>query len=115
MQSPTRIDSRAAPELATNRAEIDGKPGNSGSLLLTVAEAAVQLRIGRTLAYELANVYLETGGREGLPAIRIGRCLRVPRARLLAFIDAELTSVHSKITDATVSAASASREGETCE
>lgn len=49
------------------------------SAVLTVPEAAVELRISRTLAYELARRYLASGGREGLPVIRIGGCLRVPR------------------------------------
>ena len=41
------------------------------------------LRIGRTLAYTLARRYEETGGLEGLPVIRLGNCLRVPRWALL--------------------------------
>ncbi|MGI9028628.1 MAG: helix-turn-helix domain-containing protein [Ilumatobacteraceae bacterium] len=49
------------------------------SAVLTVPEAAAELRIKRTLAYELARRYLASGGREGLPVIRIGGCLRVPR------------------------------------
>ena len=52
-------------------------------LLLTVEEAAVVLRIGRTLAYSLAHRYEETGGVTGLPVIRLGNCLRVPRWALL--------------------------------
>jgi hypothetical protein len=41
------------------------------------------LRVGRTLAYALARHYEETGGLEGLPVIRLGNCLRVPRWALL--------------------------------
>ena len=52
-------------------------------LLLTVTEAAADLRIGRTLAYQLAHQYLATGGREGLPVIRVGGNLRVPMWALL--------------------------------
>lgn len=45
---------------------------------ITVTEAAERLRISRTLAYELAHRYLLTGGKEGLPVIRLGsRILRV--------------------------------------
>jgi excisionase family DNA binding protein len=51
--------------------------------LLTVEEAARVLRIGRSLAYQLANEYLATGGTAGMPAIRVGGCLRVPRWALL--------------------------------
>jgi hypothetical protein len=48
--------------------------------LMTVAEAASVLRIGRSLAYELAREYLRTGGNSGIPVLRLGRsCLRVPR------------------------------------
>ena len=51
---------------------------------LTVEEAARVLRIGRTSAYALAARYEETDGAEGLPVVRVGRLLRVPRARLEA-------------------------------
>jgi hypothetical protein len=56
----------------------DGLP-----LVLGVEEAAEVLRIGRTLAYALAKRYEATGGVEGLPVIRLGGCLRVPRWALL--------------------------------
>ena len=49
---------------------------------LTVEQAAAILRIGRTCAYALAGRYLESGGAEGMPVIRIGKQLRVPRALL---------------------------------
>ncbi|MBA3605825.1 MAG: helix-turn-helix domain-containing protein [Acidimicrobiia bacterium] len=52
-------------------------------LLLTVEEAAAVLRIGRTLAYALARRYEASGGREGLPVVRLGGCLRVPRWALI--------------------------------
>ena len=52
---------------------------------LTVEQAAAILRIGRTTAYALARHWLETGGAEGIPAIRVGKQLRVPRARLEAW------------------------------
>ena len=38
--------------------------------LLTVEEAAEVLRIGRTLAYQLAQTSLETNGAEGIPCRR---------------------------------------------
>ena len=47
-------------------------------LLLTVEEAAGILRIGRTLAYELARRDEASGGTAGLPVMRLGGCLRVP-------------------------------------
>ncbi len=42
-------------------------------------EAATWLRIGRTCAYQLCRRYLATGGTDGVPCIRVGRLLRVPR------------------------------------
>ena len=47
--------------------------------LLTIDEAAQRLRIGRSLAYELARAYLTTGGAEGLPVMKLGARMRVPR------------------------------------
>ena len=55
--------------------------------LLTVDEAARQLRIGRSRAYELANEYLNSGGTSGIPAFRLGPgCLRVPRWALIELV-----------------------------
>jgi excisionase family DNA binding protein len=51
--------------------------------LLTIEEAARYLGIGRSLAYELAHAYLVSGGTTGLPVIRFGKCLRVPRWALI--------------------------------
>lgn len=58
-------------------------PDDGLPLVLAVEEAAEVLRIGRTLAYALAKRYEATGGVEGLPVIRLGGCLRVPRWALL--------------------------------
>ena len=59
----------------------DAEPGRLMPEMLTVAEAADVLRIGRTLAYQLARQYL-AGDPDGLPVIRLGGCLRVPRRAL---------------------------------
>jgi excisionase family DNA binding protein len=50
----------------------------SARAFLTVQEAAVRLRISRTAAYMLTRRWLETAGQEGIPAVRIGRSIRVP-------------------------------------
>jgi hypothetical protein len=74
---------------------------------LRVEEAAGVLRIGRTTAYALARKYLDTKGDSGLPVVRLGKQLRVPRIRLEQMLggwitwpapaepvnDAELTAV----------------------
>ncbi len=57
--------------------------------VLTIEEAATVLRIGRGAAYALARQYLVTEGREGLPVVRLGRSLRVPRAGLLRLLDVD--------------------------
>ena len=54
------------------------------SMYMTLEQAAKQLQIGRTLAYRLADEYLATDGRSGLPVKRFGRLLRVLRSDLEA-------------------------------
>jgi hypothetical protein len=60
---------------------------------LTVVEAGRLLRIGRTSAYLLAQQWLYTDGRDGLPVVRVGRQLRVPRRALERLAGGELTAV----------------------
>ncbi|HSH61615.1 MAG TPA: helix-turn-helix domain-containing protein [Acidimicrobiales bacterium] len=55
--------------------------------VLTIEEAAKVLRISRGAAYVLARQWLDSGGRHGLPVVRLGRSLRVPRAGLLRLLD----------------------------
>ena len=50
---------------------------------LTIEEAAQLLRIGRTTAYLQARIYRQTGGREGLPNVCLGRRKLVPLHELL--------------------------------
>jgi excisionase family DNA binding protein len=52
------------------------------SAFLRVREAAVILGISNSAAYELANAWLATEGRAGLPAVRMGRRILIPRAAL---------------------------------
>ena len=55
--------------------------------LLTMCEATEVLRIGRTLGYQLAHEYLNSGGTSGLPVIRFSKeCYRVPRWALIELV-----------------------------
>jgi hypothetical protein len=47
--------------------------------LLTVMEAAGVLRVGRTTAYDQVGKYFDTDGADGMPCLRVGGQLRVPR------------------------------------
>lgn len=50
---------------------------------LRVEQAQELTQLGRSQLYELTRRWLETGGQEGIPAVRFGRCLRIPTAALL--------------------------------
>jgi len=62
---------------------VSGMPTNDPAVL-TLAEAAAMLRIGRSTAYELA-------ARDAfpVPVLTIGTTKRVSRRRLLAYIESE--------------------------
>jgi hypothetical protein len=47
--------------------------------LLTIKEAAAAMRVSLSLGYQLAHEYLNSGGTAGLPVLRFGTCMRVPR------------------------------------
>jgi hypothetical protein len=51
---------------------------------LRVEQAQELTQLGRTQIYEQARRFLDTGGREGIPAVRFGRCVRIRTAALLA-------------------------------
>ena len=55
-------------------------------IILTVKDAAAVLRIGRSKAYEMAATYTSSGGTQGLPVLRLGDLLRVPRFALHEFV-----------------------------
>ena len=52
-------------------------------LMLTVEQTCEVLGIGRSLGYAQVRRYLATDGREGIPAVRIGTALRIPRTGLV--------------------------------
>ena len=52
------------------------------SAFLRVRDAARILGISNSAAYEQANAWLATEGQSGLPAVRIGRSILIPRAAL---------------------------------
>jgi excisionase family DNA binding protein len=62
------------------------------SMLLTVRDVAVALRLGRTRTYAL----LRSGE---IPVIRVGRAVRVPRDGLLRWIEEHCTSVDRASSD----------------
>ena len=55
-------------------------------LMLTVIDAARVLRIGRSKAYELTTLYASSGGTQGLPCLRLGDLLRIPKAALHEYV-----------------------------
>lgn len=58
---------------------------------LTLEEAARIARIGRTTAYDIAREYEATAGASGLPVVRFGKQLRVPRYRLEEWLGGPIT------------------------
>jgi excisionase family DNA binding protein len=59
--------------------------------MLTIEEAARVMRIGRSAAYKLAREYLAADGASGIPVMRIGGQLRVPRHMLEEYIGGPIT------------------------
>ena len=62
----------ATPSTGTERVE-------AAHRLLKIKEAAAEMRVCTSHAYELAHEYLNSGGTAGLPVLRFGTCMRVPR------------------------------------
>ena len=59
--------------------------------LLTVMEAAGVLRVGRTTAYDQVGKYFDTDGADGMPCIRVGGQLRVPRVLFEEWLGFQIT------------------------
>jgi len=57
---------------------------------LTVEQAAERLGVSRNTAYMATKRYRVTGGKEGLPVVKTGGCLRVPAAVLDRMADLDL-------------------------
>ena len=72
---------RKPPTVAPSPVTLDGLP-----LMLTIAEAAVVLRVSRTTAYKLADEWRTSGGRSGLPVVKLGRRLVVRRVDLATLV-----------------------------
>jgi len=60
----------------------DRRSSGARRFFLTVPEVMAIFRLGRTTAYALANEYLDTGGRSGLPCEKVGGMLRFPTAEI---------------------------------
>lgn len=54
--------------------------------MLTVKDAARLLGIGRSKAYEMTTLYASSGGTQGLPCLRLGDLLRIPKFALYEFV-----------------------------
>ena len=54
--------------------------------LLTIGEVAEMMKVSPSTAYALARQYEMTDGREGLPNLRFGTCIRVPRPAFMVLI-----------------------------
>lgn len=67
---------------------------------LTVEETAAVLRIGRTSAYAEVRRWETTSGRFGIPCVRLGRSLRVPKAAIRRLLDEGAPSGREGATDA---------------
>jgi hypothetical protein len=55
---------------------------------LRVEQAQELTQLGRTQIYEQTRRWLDSGGKEGIPAVRFGRCVRIPTAALAGLDDA---------------------------
>jgi excisionase family DNA binding protein len=49
---------------------------------LRVREAAPLLGISTSALYQLANAWLDSDGHTGMPAVRLGRRILIPRAAI---------------------------------
>jgi hypothetical protein len=83
---PIDLTSRRRPDPPPPPMTLAGLP-----LMLTVAEAAVVLRISRTSAYKLAEEWRCTNGVSGLPTVRLGSRIMVRRVDLALIVGLDPT------------------------
>ncbi|GEM_PF-2322906 len=50
---------------------------------LRIEQAQELTQLGRSQIYELTRLWRTSGGKEGIPVVQFGRCLRIPTAALL--------------------------------
>lgn len=63
-------------------------------MLLTVKDLEAELQLGRTRTYELVR-------SGGLPVIRIGRAVRIPRDALRRWVEGQVTISEAESTGST--------------
>jgi hypothetical protein len=57
---------------------------------LRIDQAQQLTQLGRSQIYELTRLWRTSGGKQGIPVVQFGRCLRIPTAALLRLADVEL-------------------------
>ena len=77
--TPGMSDNRSTLPTGRDSAAQDADPGDPAPDLMTVAEVAAMLRVSKMTIYRM----VESGH---LPAMRIGRAFRVPRASVARFL-----------------------------
>jgi hypothetical protein len=60
--------------------------------VLKISEVIHVMRISRTAAYEGARNFLDTGGADGIPCVRVGRSIRFPRLLLEQYLKQPITA-----------------------
>ncbi len=59
---------------------------------LRIEQAQELTQLGRSQIYEMTRRWRETDGKEGIPVVQFGRCLRIPTAGLLRLALVDLTA-----------------------
>ena len=57
---------------------------------LRIEQAQELTQLGRSQLYEQTKRWRATGGKEGIPVVQFGRCLRIPTAALLRLAQVDL-------------------------